>query len=1395
MAGITVNTAMKQINVEAASKEQLVDFIRRMHPLLQREQERARELESQVSGLQAFIYEKNAEIRELRQQSERLAEKSASDEETISTLIKQMEDMCSGLAPSPSVLAINGTAVVPLKRRAEHGKGKSHPSADTATGEYAPETHHSLDKIGNSDVGHQPSCAPSLHKEGMDSALDQSRSQSASPMGNKMEEILALKNKVQELMEVNAFYSAIVSQHDQEEKVRMSQVLARCSGHPDYDVADFRQEVERLQLRISNMCNQSEKLQRTIKAVEAEKATLREENEVLRRESVLLEAEMVEVAREYARARKSLVAVAATSVRPSASLDQALALGEEVPQVRAASEHPQGLLGDLLTVPTPSVDAYVQQSDRSASHPSPGTASRVSPLAGDERQRMNGLVPHSAQTVATMKTAQSHSRFAFRSLRPMRVRNPDAHERELLDRIRLYEEQFAQMEAFESDRQRSFDDMERNRAELFVSMNNHIEKQRKEIHRLRKLYEETSPKSSMTARPSRNYSVTSSRNREEEAEGGSSRHCVSGSPVEHCLTAVPTSSQSLRIVDSVDGLDGGDDTAPAWTLEGENAVSHDRHRQQIGSAFPSVTFGPLDELMWREEYKRSHICIEAVEEELQLFLDMHTSTVRLSASELKARESELLRKTAGSVSDVDALQTRVVELAAQLGGSVEAENVFVCNVKESGARATTGVSDTNSTEMNVLHIASSLWEDKALLMVFMALEAYTTVLEYHAQFIESLRVSNSSVEKVTLAEDCCIDADIARDLEEVRVVLGAVRCPLQSQLFLTQEAAPHLCAESSGQKRVDERLAASQADTNSREAEVQGASIADHTVPYRLSPQTVSPFTQAPIASLSAHTNSANSKEGILHGVVDDVKHMEVMFASPEMVLHEQTSERSVRSTLRGTTCEAQEERSDGDSGLVVASFQKVDAQTVGVVIEAPGDEAVPLSLSTEEAVTDATFHQDSLDRPRCHGSTATSCKGGAGSVYSRSSSSLSGKGSPGTLLEGHSTSAKVKAEAERETISSTGLNSLAAKPLPAQSSFAGSADLKQSDSTAEDSGAGDAGDESSVASYESTLKSASQLVITEGEEAQFLEQLNREMAGGELEKVAGLRDAEDGTAASPDDLVVDHVSGEDRDPRCSEHQRSETGATPAEVPSVENVSLFSSRSGARRQKGIGDGSQDEDLDFAVLQDKLDESTTPPMESPDRRSGKSGVASSPAPLSNDVSVQRPSTSRTSTSLSLSSTPSAARSPSGDSGHFDRVAACDHTVPKHPVPVVGGAPPSLPPTSLDELFGPSGDVAYSSSVHRSDGPPFGVSPTPRPLPSFSDPYTTLNVSDVGAVMGLATSPNALFEPRPQQVSLPPYISSSPPGGQHLQPSSDPKNVYSHDSSSPDDDFEADFDPFA
>lgn len=99
----------------------------------------------------------------------------------------------------------------------------------------------------------------------------------------------------------------------------------------------------------------------------------------------------------------------------------------------------------------------------------------------DSRRRVEG-VDNAFASGAPMPVNPLLSQ--LRGLPPIDVSNPSLQERRLLHRIEIYESKLAELEEWEIDRKRCFDEMEMTRAELFSSMNEQLHKRKKTINSL-----------------------------------------------------------------------------------------------------------------------------------------------------------------------------------------------------------------------------------------------------------------------------------------------------------------------------------------------------------------------------------------------------------------------------------------------------------------------------------------------------------------------------------------------------------------------------------------------------------------------------------------------------------------------------------------------------------------------------------------------------------------------------------------------------------------------------------------------------------------------------------------------------------------------------------------------
>lgn len=1384
---------MKQINVETATREQLVSFIRRMHPQLQREQERVKELESQISGFQEFIHEKNAEIRVLRQQSDRLTEKSASDEETIGALIKQMEEMRLEQVPSPPAItaASSSGPSAPRSKTGEQGAGKGHPPGEGAGGERSPEALRPVDAPGNGDFGRRPSRTPPAHKDSLESTVASLKAQNAtaaSAIANKADEIARLESKVRELMEVNAFYSAIVAQHDQEEKARMGQKLVRGSEQSEEDVAELRQELERLQLNISDLDVQEEKLQRIIRATEAEKSALRQENELLKRASVQLEAEMEEMTREYTRARRSL---AATVSRHTSIAGVRLMYADDEPLHSRAGSAPQegptrdGSLRGAISAP----DSFAPLMERRLTSVSSSAAPRVSPLSYEGRQGALAAGRTSSASVATSSSA-SRSMFNFRSLRPIRVRNPDAHEKDLLDRIRLYEQQLAQVELFEADRQRSFDEMEHNRAEMFAAMNAQLEKQRKEIHRLRKLHEEASLDSSLTARPSHNHSVASVANREEEEGRVNMRHHGSHSPEDRCLTAVPTSTQSLLNVESLNAIDD----AEGSFSERDTVTTRSGHqRRGTASSAPAGAPGWQEELRRREREGRVALWWEAVEGSLELFSLYHAVAVQQFTEELAACHAKLLGEREELTLDLETLQRRNEELESQ----VEClESVLQARAEEAEAdgkvAASAEVADLGSA---AAHDSTAVFlEDKALCAAHLALDAYGVVLSHYAELLRWRGGGDLHETKVDTGDDG-LEGEVASDLAELRAVLDsllhprseALHCceapPLSSPLFHVEADVLHTLPASGKTAVVADESEPSHSDDS---ALCSSPSSSSALSSLRDGPAVITAEEGecgTPVAPSSSSTSSETGKER--------------MATSPDLSAGDAAG---AATSLRGSQSgclhpealrsgERESVPSSGDSATTT-EYERLDGPEDGAFAQVSADEADG---------TPTSRFADCVEKDDGTGFSSASPEAEEEDTAARNDALFAERSTPeGTARE-----------------ESCGETSRASLTHPPESSLLHGETQHLAESTAEPQGAsGAALDQDAVElcdSADSDLTNAeSQLDVTAAEEAELLAQLQEEMAKAETSAPADTGEAGEPHAASantPSSSVrSDDDAAEAMTPAESPifENRGGSEGQPA-VEAVSGASSTSTKGGETEDMGVtavDNGAVGRNSACSSASGSEDTHAFSNEEAIGRHEDSLHSGKDEELLEGAPAQQLAHLSPNASTTSLSPNKSAKVNPQRAEGVAARTTDGFAVATSFPPPGVSAS--MIPPASLDELFGGHpGSVSHSPlpedaaqnvvavpvvssiAVQQPSPPLHSQKPTgpPSPLNSYHAVIPTL-------------SPNSMFATPPRQAAFRSYITPSLYPASALPLHSDRKEAHSRaSSSSSNDEFEAGFDPFA
>ncbi|KAH9593432.1 hypothetical protein LSM04_005049 [Trypanosoma melophagium] len=433
---------MYRVNVNEASREELIEIVKQLRQQLRQHQSgstRIKELEEQVTKLRKDLQEKENEVKALRHQSELLSEKSAGDEETISVLIKQLEDLSPGdmkkAVDSDDVrvartVTMTTTSNYPKKAIVSGKVSQSSPKITSSTGLPVPGT-----TLGE--------------------AVGENVSNSAAIIARQNEEMAKLEMKVRELMEVNTFYTAIVSHHDEEERLRtIEKQNISAEGVNGSDAVD----VVLFQTRIGTLEKERDTLQQMLYQQKNETHNLMRELQELREELSYLELDLVDAERW----RGERAAASTTPVPiPQISTAFSSVRGDESPPTRMLAQYVvpieyQGGGGGGKLMPDRPIRNY-----SSSTLADGNTSSRRGPVS-------------------------SRSTLDLDSLPEIRLSHPSKQEKLLSERLEMYRKRIEEMQTYEVDRQKSFDEIERARAELFTEMNLKLEENRREIQLLKK---------------------------------------------------------------------------------------------------------------------------------------------------------------------------------------------------------------------------------------------------------------------------------------------------------------------------------------------------------------------------------------------------------------------------------------------------------------------------------------------------------------------------------------------------------------------------------------------------------------------------------------------------------------------------------------------------------------------------------------------------------------------------------------------------------------------------------------------------------------------------------------------------------------------------------------------
>lgn len=252
--------------------------------------------------------------------------------------------------------------------------------------------------------------------------------------------------KIAELTEMVEVYATIVSNHDSEQKKRNEEEISlrQVNHSPSVNTVD------ELVMKMESVQKENKKLESRIQLVKEENRRIKKakdsaERRVKEVELMLLRASQWHraVSHEFPSTASDISSIKG-SIRESFSHNSV-----PLERVRAKIVSPESWIGESNRI---DANRSVSSMDSSRFRTAPRS---VNPLFSE-----------------------------LRTLSPIRLNNPTSQERRLLHRIGLYETKLAELEQYEIDRKRCFEEMEKTRAELFTSMNTELEKRKYTIHSL-----------------------------------------------------------------------------------------------------------------------------------------------------------------------------------------------------------------------------------------------------------------------------------------------------------------------------------------------------------------------------------------------------------------------------------------------------------------------------------------------------------------------------------------------------------------------------------------------------------------------------------------------------------------------------------------------------------------------------------------------------------------------------------------------------------------------------------------------------------------------------------------------------------------------------------------------
>lgn len=279
-----------------------------------------------------------------------------------------------------------------------------------------------------------------------DSRLKKASSSGMEERGRGLQTEMEKDKKISELTDLLEVYAAIVSRHDSEEKKRIEEensLLQPNTSSPGSTIDELMKAADKLK-------SENKRLESHIQA-------LKEESDQMRKAKEYAERKAKEI--EFMLLRASQWHRAVAQEFPSSGVDVGCVRGSIRESLSHNSVPPERVRAKIV-----SPESWIGESNR-------GDTNRA--LSNMDSSRFRGA-PRSMNPLFS----------ELRTLSPISMSNPTPQERRLLHRIGLYESKLAELEQYEIDRKRCFDEMEKTRAELFTSMNSELERRKYTIHSL-----------------------------------------------------------------------------------------------------------------------------------------------------------------------------------------------------------------------------------------------------------------------------------------------------------------------------------------------------------------------------------------------------------------------------------------------------------------------------------------------------------------------------------------------------------------------------------------------------------------------------------------------------------------------------------------------------------------------------------------------------------------------------------------------------------------------------------------------------------------------------------------------------------------------------------------------